>query len=360
MAISDTEKLDLLWKKNFGTSKTAGSGTKLASNETVASPTTVYASSIWANTDSTSIPETPPVSTTANVGVYTGANRYRCTNDPTAPSNLTWFTTSTFGTTASRTGDFVPSAFGAGYAVKVYIGDPNGGPAARILPDTTNEEWIFDYVAGVLTFPNTIPASRTATIGTATTVSVASNGIYIEGYRYVGSKGFSGITSGTTVVANIAARDALTPFTGQVVHVIDASGNPTDAAAGEWAEYLWTGAWVLTATQDSARSDSLTTKVEIDAASTGTISIGNVGNGARVVEVSVEVTDGFDGDMAISVGDASDNLRLMGDDQNDLQSEGAYVTTPIYQYPAGSETAISIYVTGTATLGNATIIITYA
>jgi hypothetical protein len=359
MAISDTEKLDFLWKKViWGTSKTAGSAVKGGSNETVPSPLPVYSTNIWAETDAGSIPPTVPSSTTSTVQLYTGASRIRATSDPTAPSNQTWFATTTYNTIASRVGDFIPTTFGSGYLVKVWIGDPNSGNAARIFPDTTNEEYVFDYNSGVLNFTGTIPSGKAATVGTGT-FSVASNGIYFEVFRYIGLKGTS--ASKSSVVADIAARNALTPAAGDRVHVIDASGIPTDAKAGEYADYVYDGTqWVLTGTQDSARSDSLTTKVVVTAASTGTISLGYVGNGARVVEVSVEVTDDFDGDMAISVGDAGDNIRLMGSDQNDLQGTGSYVTTPIYQFPAGTETEIAIYVTGTATVGSANVIITYA
>jgi hypothetical protein len=359
MAISDSEKLDFLWKKViFGTSKTASAANKAGSNETIASPTPVYSANIWAQSDSTAIPTLPPVSTTATIQLYTGASRIRMTMDPTAPSNQTWLATATYNDTGSRLIDFVPTTFGSGYLVKVYLGDPNSGNAARIFPDTTGEEYVYDYISGVLNFTGTIPSGKAATIGTGT-FSVASNGVYIEVYKYIGAKGASATKS--SVVADIAARDSLTPGAGDFVHVIDASGIPTDAAAGEYADYLYDGtAWRLVATQDSARSDNLTTKVAITAASTGTISLGKVGNGARVVEVSVEVTADFDGDIAISVGDAGDNARLMGADQNDLQGAGSYVTTPIYQFPTGAETDIAIYVTGAATVGTANVVITYA
>jgi hypothetical protein len=359
MAISDTEKLDFLWKKViYGTSKTAGSTVKSGSNETVASPTPVYAGNIWAQSDSAAIPATPPASTTAYVQKFAGASRVRCTSDPTAPANQSWFATSTYNDVSTRMTDFIPTTFGSGYLVKVYLGDPNSGNAARIFPDTTNEEYVYDYVAGVLNFTGTIPSGKAATIGTGT-FSAASNGVYLEVYRYIGVKGAS--VTKSSVVADIAARDTLIAAAGDFVHVIDAGGIPTDAAAGEYADYIYDGsAWKLVATEDSARSDNLTTKVALTAASTGTISLGKVGNGARVVEVSVEVTVDFDGSIAISVGDAGDNARLMGADQNDLQGAGSYVTTPIYQFPTGSETDIAIYVTGTATVGAANVIITYA
>lgn len=359
MAISDSEKLDFLWKKViYGVSKTASAAGKAGSNETIASPVAVYANNIWAQADNSNIPTSPPADTTSVVQKYSGASAIRCTADPTVSGNVSWLATGTYNDINTRMGDFIPTTFGSGYLVKVFIGNPNGGPAARIFPDTSGEEYVFDYTAGVLNFTGTVPANKTATVGVGT-VSVATHGVYLEVYRYIGQKGTS--TSKSSVVADIDARDALTPNAGDFVHVVDASGIPTDAAAGEYADYVYDGtAWRLVATQDSARSDSLTSKVTITSASSGTISLGRVGNGARVVEVSVEVTDEFDGDMAISVGDSGDNSRLMGADQNDLQGAGSYVTTPIYQFPAGQETEISIFVTGTATAGSANVIVTYA
>lgn len=348
--ISDAEKIDFLWKKViYGVTKTATNNAKDGPNETIASPSAVYASQIWAQGDSNNIPSTPPTSDTPVVALKTGANRIALSSDPTAPANQSWL---------AGEGDFIPPTFGSGYLVKVYLGDPNGPKAARLFPGTTGEEYVFDYVAGVLNFVATIPTNKPASIGTGT--CTIADGVYIEVYKYVGLKG--GSTTKSLVVADIAERDALTGLNaGDVVHVRDASGIPSDAREGEYANYLWDGsAWKLTGTQDSARSDSLTKKVVIDHNSSGTISLGYVGNGARVVTVSVEVTDAFDGDMEVSIGDAGDAGRLMENGQNDLQEAGSYVTNPVYSYPINTETEISITVTGTATVGGANVVITYA
>ena len=346
MAISDAEKIDFLWKKViFGVTKTATNNAKDGPNETIASPGAVYASQIWAQGDSTNIPSTPPAVDTAVVG----KRNLALTSDPTAPANQSWL---------AGQGDFIPPTFGSGYLVKVYLGDPTGAKAARLFPGTTGEEYVFDYVAGVLNFVATIPTNKPATIGTGT--CTIADGVFIEVYKYTGLKG--GSTTKSLVVANIAARNALTGLqAGDVVHVLDASGIPTDAREGEYANYLWDGSvWKLTGTQDSARSDSMTKRVVIDHTATGSISLGYVGNGARVVSVSVEVTDAFDGNMAVAVGDAGDADRLMGADQNDLQDAGSYLVNPVHAYPTNAETEISITVTGTATVGGANVVITYA
>lgn len=346
MAISDAEKIDFLWKKViFGVSKTATNSSKDGPNETIASPGAVYANQIWAQADNTNIPSVPPAADTAVVAFKSLA----LTSDPTAPANQSWL---------AGEGDFIPPTFGSGYLVKVYLGNPEGPKAARLFPGTTGEEYVYDYVAGVLNFVAAIPNNKPASIGTGN--CTIADGVYIQVYKYVGLKG--GSTTKSLVVANIAERDALTGVqAGDVVHVKDASGIASDARAGEYANYLWDGsAWKLTGTQDSARTDSLTKKIALSFNDTGAISVGHVGNGARVVSLSIEVTSAFDGDMAVSIGDEAEAGRLMGEDQNDLQENGSYVTNPVYTYPANEETEIFITITGTATMGEANVAITYA
>jgi hypothetical protein len=201
MAISLQEQVDFLWKRLiFGVTKSASSTVKFASNETIPSPLPVYGKDVWSQADATNIPPTPPPAATTVVQPLFGASRVRMTSDPTSPANVAWIAATTFGDTTTRHGDFIPPSFGSGYAAQVWIGDPNVGPAARIFPDTTGEEWVFDYAAGVLLFTGTIPANKPATVGSGS-VSVATNGIYVEAYRYVGTKGVGGGGSGGGTMA---------------------------------------------------------------------------------------------------------------------------------------------------------------
>lgn len=362
MAISDSEKLDLLWKKvGFGVSKTATALAKAGSNETVASPLPVYSGDIWTQTTREFIPAEPPVSNTATVKRWFGAEAIRMTGDATATANFTWLATSTFGNLGTRLGDFIPATFGPGYVVQVYLGNP-AVKAARIFPDQSGEEYAFDYVAGVLNFIGGLPTPKAASIGTGT-CSLA-DGVYIQVHQYVGIKGVAaaGSTSKNYVVADIAARNALADLSaGDFVHVVDASGIPTDAAVGEYANYLWTGsAFSLVSTKDSARTDALTSTLEITPASTGAISLGRIGNGARVIEVAISVDEAFDGDFDVIVGDVLALDRLLDLDSADLTDLGNYVSNPVYVYPAAEETELFVTITGTATVGHATIALTYA
>lgn len=360
MAISDAEKLDFLWKKViFGTSKTASAASKSGSNETIPSALPVYAGNVWTQADPGNVPTTPPGSSTSVITRFYGASRIQMTMDPTSPANVSW-------NSGSET-NFIPTTFGSGYLVRVWLGDPNGIKAARIFPDTTNQEYLFDYVSGVLTFTGTIPSGITATIGSGT-VSVAVDGVYIEVYQYNGTTLDTSLSAAgsakSTVVADITARDALVDMNaGDIVYVVDASGSPADAGPGEYATYLWTGAvWQVIATEASARTDALTQHIDIiaDDFTDGETLIGNVGNGTRVVEVSVEVLVAFDGGADFTIGDASDNDRLLTTDEVDLQTTGVYVVNPVYQFPAGGNVDVNVYYTGTPTVGSARVTITWA
>jgi len=199
MTISDRNKVDFLWKKViFGYTKTADGDVKLGSNESISSPFPVNPADIWSEADQ--ITPTPPVSSGAVVAVLTGAQRIRMTADPSAaPPNVTWLATDLHNDLSTLAGNFIPPNFGDGYLAAVFIGDPNGaGPATRIFPDTTNEEFVFDYSAGVLTFVGNIPANKQATIGNGT-VSVSTHGLYLQGYRYVGATGGGGGGGGSFV-----------------------------------------------------------------------------------------------------------------------------------------------------------------
>lgn len=227
MAILDSEKVDFLWKRIiYGVTKTANASVKLASNESIPSALPVYPSQVWKQ--AADIPGTPPGATATPVQVFVGADRLRLTLDPTSPPNVAWLATTTYPDVNSRQVDFIPPTFGTGYAVKVYIGDPNGGPAARIFPDTTNEEWVFDYAAGTFVFTSNIPGTKTATIGSGS-VSIAGSGLYIEVYRYNGSKG--------------VGTDVVLPFIptalGDLSDVEMSTGVPVQGQFLRWIDGVW-------------------------------------------------------------------------------------------------------------------------
>ena len=161
---------------------------------------------------------------------------------------------------------------------------------------------------------------------------------------------------GTTVVADITARNALSPTTGDTVYVID-SGN------GEYAFYVYNGSqWNLLADEDSANTDANTIDTTVtQAGGSGTTAVGTVSDGSRITLVSIEVTQAFDDvNATLTVGDASDNDRLVSDDLIDLTSTGTYAIQPAYQYTTGSDATINAYLNiGSSTTGSAKVLVSY-
>jgi len=169
-----------------------------------------------------------------------------------------------------------------------------------------------------------------------------------------------GIVAGggsTTVVADMTARNALSPSVGDLAYVID-SGN------GEYAFYVYSGgAWKLLADEDSAATDANTISATItQAGGSGTTAIGTVSDGSRINLISVEVTQAFDdaSNVTLSVGDSGDNDRLVTNDEIDLGSVGTYTIQPAYQYTTGSDATINAYFNvASATTGSAKILVSY-
>lgn len=175
MAISEQQKVDLLLKKlSFGVAKTDTATVKSASNESIPSPLLVRGDLIWVKAGE--IAATPPVGSDSVVQVRVGSSSVECSPDITSTTNRTWLTNVT---------DWIPPEFGSGYQVRVWTapaGTANPTTSGtRLYPDGSgnNDSWYFDYQSGVLNFPDAnIPAS------------VVGNRVYIEGYRYIGLKGF--------------------------------------------------------------------------------------------------------------------------------------------------------------------------
>jgi len=207
MAISDTQKVDLLYKKLFGATKTDLATNKSASNEAIASPALIRGDTVWVQ--SASIPGT--AAALANiVQAYQTTNRVQCTADATTSPISSVYPTWKTGVT-----DWIPPEFGSTYLVKVYAdtagtSDPTGNTALSDAGISGVGEWYFDYVSGVLNFiGGTIPATLTA-----------SKVIFITGYRYIGTKGIT--SSASANIANTA--NALT--TARTISLAgDLSGN---------------------------------------------------------------------------------------------------------------------------------------
>lgn len=200
MAISDSAKVDLLYKKFFGVAKTDTPANKSASNESIASPALVRADKAWVYADY--IPSTPPSTTDSYVKVYTGASRIECTPDT---SSTPIGSPSVYPTWKTSLTNWIPPEFGSGYFVKVYIA-PTGTSGGTQISDSGSGgvgEWLFDYQSGVLNFiGGTIPSYLAAN---------PNYKVFIEGYRYINGVGVSTFANADTV-NTLVSRNSLNGF----------------------------------------------------------------------------------------------------------------------------------------------------
>jgi hypothetical protein len=177
--ININQQVDFLWKKlGYGVAKTEIPTLKDASNESIISSPFIPGNKIWVETDG--IPPVLPITSSPTVTVST----VPCVMDITSTDYRTWLTGLT---------DWVPIDFGSTYLVKVFL-----APVASINPQVdgiqlfsagtnNNDEWFFDYEAGVLHFiGNNLPNH-----------DFAGQKIFISGARYTGIKGLGVLAAGT-------------------------------------------------------------------------------------------------------------------------------------------------------------------
>ena len=195
MAITDSKKVDYLWKKlGDGKAKTDTNAQKKAPNEAIDSPLLMRGDVIWAQAHE--IPSTIPGSTTTHVRIYSGTTAVETTEDNTSTANRTWKTGQT---------DWIPTQFGSTYLVKVYS-DTSGvsdatSTGTQLFPTGSgnDDEWFFDYEAGILHF-----------IGTNLPSSIdGSKVVYITGARYIGTKGITSANNFVTVGAKIVQANTI-------------------------------------------------------------------------------------------------------------------------------------------------------
>ena len=353
MAISDSQKVDLLWKKvGFAKAKTDTNSNKFAPNEATASKAKISASQILQQ--SGSIPGTQPTSNTSIVEVYNDSvgNTLLTTEDATSSDNRTWTT----GVT-----NWVDPSFGATYQLKVYAaasGQANPQTNGTQLFETgsgNDDQWYFDYDAGILNF---IGTNLPSAIGTAT-----ANVIYVAGGKYVGAFGVGGLDTSTTFKkSNLAAVYADgTISDGDLIQV-------SDNGDGEYAFYManqdnptQASHLILMSTADSSGSDSATMRANVSYSDTGANLIGNISAGASGFRTTVEVTQAFDGDTTLRVGDAGDADRLMPDAEVDLSEGGTYVAVRNFVYGAAADTDVNVTIaSSTGSQGTAVVTVTKA
>ena len=156
------------------------------------------------------------------------------------------------------------------------------------------------------------------------------------------------------MVADIPARDALSPFIGDQVMVLD-KGN------GEWELYLYDGSvYIPVANQDSARTDANSVELTIDHNSPALQEIVTVSTSSRITLITVEVITPFDGAPTLTVGISPDPDLLFTDDLHDLSTVGSYAFQTDYYFDSGIDTDIlASFQANGATQGEAKIVISY-
>ena len=198
MAISDTQKVDYLWKKlGYGSTKTDTNANKLAPNEAIASPLILRGDKVWQQ--ASSIPTVQPSSSSGVVTVYPTSNPQECTEDITATANRSWKTGLT---------DWIPPEIGSTYQAKVYIhtssdaAGASGGDQVFATGSGNDDEWFFDYQSGVLHFIGTnLPNG----------ISFTGKSVYVAGARYTGAFGVGSAGGEVGNIGNLQVND--TTFT---------------------------------------------------------------------------------------------------------------------------------------------------
>tara|TARA_B100001094_G_scaffold32755_1_gene27184 strand:- start:6816 stop:9356 length:2541 start_codon:yes stop_codon:yes gene_type:complete len=305
MAITDTQKVDYLWKKiGYGRVKTDVNSIKNATNESISSPLLLRGEEVWA--ESYQIPSTIPSSSTNEVTVYLTSNPVECTADITSSTNRTW---------KSGTVDWIPPEIGSTYLIKAYL--HTSGDAANAATSGTqvfgagsgnNDEWFFDYKSGVLNF-----------IGTNLPSGISGKSVYISGAVYTGIKG-------------VPVPGAAVSFTN-----VSATGIATFLAGLE-SNDIQIG---VTAANEI---DTLTSNLILDSATGQTV----IDDDLRVTGVSTFVGNvTFEGGI-INLGDSdTDNIVVGGEFASDLSPD----VDATYNLGSASKRWRSLSLSGSADVG---------
>jgi len=190
MAISQTQLVDILYKKLSGVSKTDTSTAKSPSNEANASPQLSPGTTIWQQDYLIPGVTVLPSSNSSVVTVYRDSlsSAVQATSLSESIANETWTTNLT---------NWIPPQFGAGYQVKLYAGPAGSSTPSNYvnLPPAGSgnaDSWYFDYSAGIVNFADTnVPSAVTG-----------ANVVYVVGARYTGVQGIT--TFANLQIANIS------------------------------------------------------------------------------------------------------------------------------------------------------------
>jgi predicted acyltransferase (DUF342 family) len=216
MTISQTQIVDILYKKLSGVSKTDTSTAKSPANEANSSPQLSPGSTIWQQDYLIPGVTTLPASNSSVVTVYRQSlsSAVQATSLSESVANETWTTGLT---------NWIPPQFGAGYQLKLYAGPPGSSTPENFtnLPvggSGNNDSWYFDYIAGIVNFADTNVPTAAANV---------ANVVYVEGARYTGQTGItsfvSNISFGNITIGNSASVGGTFTVSGPVAFGSNAS-----------------------------------------------------------------------------------------------------------------------------------------
>lgn len=266
--------------------------------------------------------------------------------------------------TASATGGIVSVYETTGGSITIVnqvnesFGNPIAGSGsatglALFTPATTDEVIHLENMSGTGIIVKDVIGTGRTDLGIVST----DNGLPAVGMSVSG-----GVRqASTTVVPVIAARDLLSPAIGDQAYVVD-SNDGSGNSAGEWSLWLWDGgAWVKVSDEDSASTDAKSIESTLLFTDAGANSVITLSNGRRVISVAVEVVTVFDDITAeLSVGDSSDDSRLMAAELVDLTATGTYNAISNFVYSTGNDEDILVTITpGTSAQGEVKVVITY-
>lgn len=160
----------------------------------------------------------------------------------------------------------------------------------------------------------------------------------------------------TSMATDLAALNAIqNPRSGDQVYVQNGK------TPGEWELYVRTGAtWTLIADHDSAKTDASTMTVEVSKTSPASVSLGNMSNGTRIVNVTVVVSEAFSSAASLNVGTDDAIDVVLNDDIIDLSIVGSYESNTTYIYSGVADGELFVHLdSASSTSGKAKVIVSY-
>lgn len=245
--------------------------------------------------------------------------------------------------------------------------------------DNTGSNVIYVSSIPVTQITGLAPVATAGTFGSLTNVSPSADTLNntTDGGKSVAWTGssWSPVNPAMRVVANLSARDALSPSLGNQSFVINSDDGMGDYQ-NQWSLWIYTisgtsNGWTLLSRQETGTAESATIEVTFGPTDTSPIIIGTLPTGGRITLITVEVTTPFNGAPALTLGYEVDNpsnpapvpAGLMASFEIDLTVSGTYSTESDILFGVdtlpGDVEIFATFTPGGATVGSAQIIVSY-